>query len=108
MPPRRETTAARARQLTSPQTPFDLDRVRTYHDHGCLHCTKQRPSLPAKEWGGPSRLNRRHQVVVAHQQRATRKAAPVTIIAPSVATRPHRRQAELSIPPNGGGMDYEE
>jgi hypothetical protein len=36
VPPRNETTAARARQLTSPKTSFDLAGVGTYHDHGCL------------------------------------------------------------------------
>ncbi|MGH8861698.1 MAG: hypothetical protein ACRDVG_10770, partial [Jatrophihabitantaceae bacterium] len=36
--PRRELTrAARADQLTRAQPPIDLDRIGTYHDHGCLH-----------------------------------------------------------------------
>ena len=60
-------------QLTGPQTPFDLDDIATYHDHGCLHSTKQRPSRPAKEKGGPLRFPERDQAVVAHQQEATRR-----------------------------------
>jgi len=56
MPPRGQFTAARTGQLTGPQTPFHLDDIATYHDHGCLRCTKHRPSRPAKEWGGPLRF----------------------------------------------------
>lgn len=57
MPPRRQAAAARAPQLAPAKTPFDLDLVATYHDHGCLQCTKERPSPPAKEWGGPLRFH---------------------------------------------------
>jgi hypothetical protein len=56
VPPRREITAARTHQSTVAKSPFDLDRIATYHDHGCLHRTKERPSLPAKERGGPLRF----------------------------------------------------
>ncbi len=52
VPPRRQTATTRASQLTRAQPPFDLNRVGTYHDHGCLQCTKERPSRPAKEWEG--------------------------------------------------------
>ena len=38
---------------------------------GASISTKERPSLPAKERGGPLRFHQRDQVVVAHQQGAT-------------------------------------
>ena len=58
MAPRREPArTARARQLTCTQPPLDLDRVRTYHDHGCLH-QHQATALPSGqgECGGPLRF----------------------------------------------------
>jgi hypothetical protein len=74
LPPRRELTAAtRAGQLTREQPPIDLNRIRTYHHHGCTSMHQARPSRPGKEWGGPLRYLRRDQVVVAHEQRATRR-----------------------------------
>jgi len=74
--PQRQTAAARAGQLASPQPPFDLQNIATYHDHGCLHCTKQRPSRPAKERGGPLRSPECDQPVVAHEQGATGRQPP--------------------------------
>ena len=68
MPPRAQATTARADQLASQQTPLDLECIATYHDHGCLQRTKQRPSRPPKEWGGPLRFPERDQAVVAHQK----------------------------------------
>jgi len=44
----------------------DLERVRTYHQQRVPPSTKRRPSLPAKEWGGPLRFLRRPHALVAN------------------------------------------
>jgi hypothetical protein len=59
MTPRAQPATARTEQLTCAQTPFDLNRVGTYHHHdGCtsMHA-EQRPSRPGKERGGPLRFS---------------------------------------------------
>jgi hypothetical protein len=72
IPPRNEITTARAHQLTSPQTSFDLENVRTYHDHGCLH-QHQGTALPSGQATGRAvALPERDQTVVAHEHEATR------------------------------------
>ena len=66
-------TAARASQLTRPKTSFDLADVRTYHDHGCLQ-QHQGTALPSGQGAGRAvALSERDQLVVAHEQGATRK-----------------------------------
>jgi hypothetical protein len=73
VPPRSETTPARASKLTSPKTSFDLADVRTYDDHGCLQ-QHQETALPSGQGAGRAvALPERDQLVVAHEQRATRK-----------------------------------
>jgi hypothetical protein len=57
MPPRTQHPATPTHKITSLQPAFDLHRIGTYHHHGCLHDTKQRPSHPAKERGGPLRFH---------------------------------------------------
>ena len=73
MPPRARAAAARANQLTSPTAaarprPTSVPTMTT----GASNSTKERPSLPAKERGGPLRFHERDQLVVAHEQGATR------------------------------------
>src|SRR5664279_3614923 len=69
MPPRAQATAARADQLAGQQTPFDLECIATYHDHGCPPTHQATaPSRPPKEWRGPLRLPERDQAVVAHKK----------------------------------------
>jgi hypothetical protein len=94
MAPRRERArAARARQLTCTQPPLDLDRVRTYHDHGASTSTKQRPSLPAKESEEGRCASRTWSHCRRTPTRSRPEAAPVIIIALGVATPPPDRHA---------------
>jgi hypothetical protein len=73
MPPPSQTTAARTNKLTSTKTPFDLDRVAAYHDHGCLQ-QHQGTALPSGQGIGRAVARpERDQTVVAHEQRATRR-----------------------------------
>src|SRR5664279_5668221 len=93
MPPRAQATTARADQLAGQQAPFDLECIATYHDHGCLHRTKQRP-LPSAQ--GVERGRCAFQNVIrlsSHTKKGHPKAAPVTIIATSAAPPPPHRQA---------------
>jgi hypothetical protein len=84
--------AARATQLTDAKERVDLERVRTYHQHRVPPSTKRRPSLPAKEWGGPPRFN---EVVTLSSptKRATRRAAHHTVVTTDDAGPPTRRQS---------------
>ena len=59
------------RKSTTSQDPVDLDRVRTYHQHRVPPSTKQRPSLPVKDSGGPLRF---HDVVTLSSR--TKKGNP--------------------------------
>ena len=69
MAPRTELAGATwTAKLTAGQQLVDLERVRTYDQQRVPPSTKRRPSLPAKEWGGPLRFQRRRHALVANQE----------------------------------------
>jgi hypothetical protein len=52
--PRSQNTPARTDHITSAKTPFDLRRIGTYHDHGCLQ-QHQGTALPSGQGNGEGR-----------------------------------------------------
>ena len=55
-------------KFTARQELVDLERVRTYDQQRVPFCTKRRPSLPAKERGGPLRFQERPHALVANKE----------------------------------------
>jgi hypothetical protein len=89
--PRAQPATARATKLTRTQPPFDLNRVTTYHEHGCLHRHQGTALPPGQGVGGAVALSRTCSPCRRTRTRGHLQEALVIIIAVSVATRPPGR-----------------
>ena len=94
--PTGQAAAARTAQLASPKTPFDLDNIATYHDHGCLQSTKHRPSRPAREREGRCAFQN-----VIRLSSHTNKGPPA-----GSPCDHHRDQRRSTTAPSSGGVPF--
>ena len=85
-----------------PPDPVDLDRVRTYHRHGCLQAPSNGPPFRSRIRGGPLRF---HNVVTlsSRTKKGNPRAALHNIVSVNDANQAPRRQPRRRSTPGPSG-----